>query len=85
MTDQQKTTDVPGVGSNDLLGWREWRSDPPPRDTQVMARFRDDSRILDVRTCKHGCCVYLDDLTLILPDYWRPAQPNDQRERPERR
>ncbi len=56
--------------------WRRWRTDPPPRDTQVFAKFENDDRVLSVRTCKHGCCVDLDGMSMILPDYWK--QPNKE-------
>ena len=52
-----------------------WKDDPPPRDTEVMAKYNLlDTKWQRVRTCKRGCCVSRDGYTMILPKYWKEVE-----------
>ena len=58
--------------------WTNWRSNPPPALTVVVARW-DENRTETpwrVRTCKHGCCVNGGFGAMVLPRWW--AATDDQ-------
>lgn len=58
-----------------------WKDDPPPRDIDVLAKYELlDKDWQNVHTCRRGCCVYQDGITMILPKYWKEVeqeQPHD--------
>lgn len=55
---------------------RDWKIEPPPKNTVVLARYDFEREFSEVLTCKRGCCVYGIESDLgpqRLPRWWKPA------------
>ena len=50
-----------------------WTENPPPKNTWVWAKYREDEKWQLLKTCKRGCCVHSSFGTMILPVFWYRA------------
>ena len=58
------------------IEWNKWKSNPPPKNTWVLARYpyMAIDKAARVLTCGRGCCVIQHGLTLMhLPEEWLPT------------
>lgn len=56
--------------------WTLWRSNPPPKNTYVIARYNLNEAPMRAKTCRHGCCIDVGHGSMTLPGYW--AATDDQ-------
>lgn len=49
----------------------------PPTSTVIRVRYSVNDPWFVVQTCRHGCCVHGTLGSMVLPTWWKPAEPGD--------